>query len=192
MNLIRNVVLICGGLVLCATQAAQALTLTPTSIELITTTDYNKTIDTPEEWFTYLGISPEPVLSYKSAVSGTTGVGSDSGTFSSSYQTIFSNTVTDPSDALIQYAGGTVMGCAACYLLVKDGNNSPAQYLFSLAGWNGTEDIILNGFWPQQGAISNVAIYNAVSTPEPTTLGLMAVGLAIAATRRRWSALKRS
>jgi hypothetical protein len=170
------------------TRAAEALTITPQSPSLMYTTDYNKTIDTPEEWLIYLGITPEPTLAYKSEVSGTTGLGGDSGSYASSYQTIFSNTATDPSDALITYLGGGSIGCTACYLLVKDGNNSPAQYLFdlTLAGWNGTDQIVLSGFWPAQGAISNVAIYNGV--PEPTTLGLMAVGLSLAAVRRRRAA----
>jgi len=179
------VVALFAVLALVSAPSAEALNITPTSPSLIGVTDYTSTIDTPEEWWAAFKIAPEPVLSYKSEVvtGTTTGVGNDTGPFASSYQTVFSNTLADPSDALIQYLGGSVMGCSACYLLVKDGNNSPAQYLFSLAGWDGIETISLSGFWPKQGAISNVAIYNAV--PEPATLGLLAAGMTMAALRRR-------
>jgi hypothetical protein len=188
MKKLQFLAMVAVVLMLFGSRAAQALTLTPTSLQLVATTDFNSTINSPDEWLTYLGISPVPLLAYKSAVSGTTGLGSDTGPLASSYQTTFSNTVTDPSDALIQYVGGSAIGCGTCYLLVKDGNHSPAQYLFRLTGWNGTDQIVLQGFWPAEGAISNVAIY----VPEPTTLGLMAVGLVVAATRRRRSALKLS
>jgi hypothetical protein len=163
---------------------AEALSISPSSA--IATTSFNSTVDTAEEWFTYLGITPEPVLLYKSEVSGTSGLGFDLGTYANSYQTMFSNTPDDPSAALIHYLSGRSIDCGVCYLLVKDGNNDPAQYLFSLSGWNGTEDLVLTGFWPQQGAISNVAIYSATPTtvPEPVTLGLLAMGFAGLGARR--------
>src|SRR5947207_2574058 len=107
-----------------------AISLTPSSTAV--TTSYNSTIDTPEEWLTYLGIANVPDLLYKSEVSGTTGLGNDEGPYANSYQTTFSNSASDPADALIQYLGGGSIGCAACYLLVKGGNTDPAQYLFKL------------------------------------------------------------
>ena len=164
-------------LALVVSSAAEALSLSP--LDAFATTAYNSTIDTPGEWFTYLGITPEPALWYKSEVSGTTGLGVDQGTYAASYQTTFSNTAEDPSAALIQYLGGGSIGCGACYLLVKDGNSTPAQYLFSLSTWNGTDNIVLSGFWPQQGAISNVAIYTGDTTkvPEPAALSLLLMGL---------------
>ena len=125
---------------------------------------------------------------YKSDVSGTQGNGADGGTFSSSYNTKFSNTKTDPSDALITYVGApapAILG-GSVYLLVKDGNQTPAWYLY-LLNWNGTDEIKMTGFWPDQGAISHVSLYGAGnSVPDggatAILLGLGVAGLAI--TRR--------
>jgi len=106
---------------------------------------------------------------------------SDSQSFAGSYDTTFSNTPTDPMDALIKHVTGkSSIICPDCYLLVKDGNQSPAWYLFDIGGWDGTESISLKGFWPQQGAISHVAIYgdggkNVVPAPGP--LALLSIGL---------------
>ena len=108
---------------------------------------------------------------------------SDEGTFASSYTTTFSNTATDPADFLIDYvAAPAIDSCLSgtCYLLVKDGNQEPAQYLFDISGWNGTDDIVGTGFWPDQGAISHIEIFGGpgTSVPEPATLLLLGAGLA--------------
>ena len=169
-------------------RGAEAISLTPSSPELLATTDFNSAIGTADEWLEHLGITPMPTLLYKSNVSGTTGLGADEGPYASSYKTLFSNTAADPSDALISYLGGSAISCGTCYLLVKDGKQSPAHYLFSLNGWNGTESITLTGFWPYKGAISNVSIHAGAATkvPEPASLLLLSIGaVGVAALRRR-------
>ena len=113
----------------------------------------------------------------------------DTGPLANSYHTVYTNTPSDPTDADIIYDGGPFVS-GQSYLLVKDGNHSPAWLLFDLTAlsWNGTDTIFVNGFWPQQGAISHVTIYGGSSTsvPEPATLSLVGLGLlAVGAARRR-------
>jgi hypothetical protein len=46
------------------------------------------------------------------------------------------------------------------YLLVKGGNQEPAWYLFDISSWDGMATISLSGFWPGQGSISHISIFN--------------------------------
>jgi hypothetical protein len=105
----------------------------------------------------------------------------ESGSLTGSYETVFSNTTYDPSNAIITYTGGPggpFVGPIA-YLLVKDGAQKPAWYLFNLTAifnWDGKEILELSNFWPGKGAISHVSLYGT-SVPEPATMLLLGVGL---------------
>ena len=123
------------------------------------------------------------ILQYKSDVSGSSGVGADSGPRAADYTTTFSNSASDPQDALIDYIGTTAIDCLTkvCILEVKDGDHTPGRYFFNITGWDGTDNIVLTSFWPGSGAISHVSIHNggsAASVPEPASLFLFGAGLA--------------
>lgn len=120
--------------------------------------------------------------------------GGESGDLAASYTTTFSNTSTDPMDALIVYeAPGNIPNFdGSVWLIVKDGNQDPGRYAYDLGalGWDGIETLELKNFWPDSGAISQVALYGGSSNPlippivpptyngsEPTTLLLVGLGL---------------
>lgn len=107
----------------------------------------------------------------------------------SSYETSFSDTENNPSDANITWLGGDFIDPEQdAYLEVKDGNHDPIWYLFDLKalGWDG-KDIDLNNFWEDRGSISHVRLWaNATQVPEPAVMLLMGAGIAgIAAFGRR-------
>ena len=113
--------------------------------------------------------------------------GGESGAFASSYDTSFGVDPNDPDWALIEYVAGDAVSCPDCFLLIKDGNQSPAQYIFKIGTWNGTDNLSMTDFWPTQGAISHVSIYGKeTSVPEPAMVGLLAIGLlGMVAARRK-------
>ena len=156
--------------------SASALTITPTTTPQWTGNENN----TPDilNAIDDLGITLGDML-YKSSVGG-----GEEGPLASSYQTTFLNTPTDPSGALITWQGPYIVDDA--FLLVKDGSQTPAWYLFNLASWDGMDTLVLSGFWPNQGAISNVSLYGTAAVPEPGTMLLLGVGLIGVAGARRF------
>lgn len=169
---------------------AQALTLTPAGTTCTSNINSDFGAAAVEAWvLSCLGKDLNLSLFYKADFNDD-GPAFESGPFAGSYQTTFFNTLADPSDALIDYISGLAIVCPECFLVVKDGNQTPAQYLFDIGSWNGTDDLILSGFWPNQGAISNVAIWGGaparqVSAPGTIALlGLAIAGLAFVARRK--------
>jgi VPDSG-CTERM motif len=166
------------------TLGAQALDITPATLPQWTG---NQTSQSDIDAIIGPLIAPSTEV-YKQDV----GAGSDGGSLAGSYETTFSNSESDPANALIHYVGGPT-GTGHAYLLVKDGSQTPAWYLFDLTalGWNGTDDLVLSGFWPNQGAISHVSLYDGAGTGVPdagTTLALLGVGIsALGFARRRLS-----
>ena len=187
---VKRGLVLCGAaiLALCAAGEANAAILELTPDDTTCTTNGNANLSKATDVLPILAscfaaTSPLSLL-YKAEVGG-----SDEGTFASSYDTIFTNAPTDPEDATILNIRDPHMGCSACYLLVKGGNADPSLYAFNISSWNGTDTIQLTGFWasPEQGAISNVAIWGrAASLSEPGTLVLFSAALGLAfLTRRR-------
>ena len=170
--------------------AAEALDITPSS-PTPWTTNINSQINSDAAWWNaFAQFDPTlpntlPDLLYKSDVGG-----GDSGPYANAYDTSYSNTPSQPSDALIRYLGGFYMDCSVCYLLIKDGNQNPAQYLFDISGWAGNEDITITGFWPGNGSISNIRILGtATRVPEPSTIALLGFGITALCVRRRRAAV---
>lgn len=164
-----KLVVLFGFLALAA--QAQALVITPGTDSPLTGDDSSQAVINAAIAST-LGSSVEL---YKQDV----GDASDGGSLAGSYQTTFFNTPTDPSGATITYVGGDIVGPVA-FLLVKDGKQTPAWYLFNLTdlGWNGMDDLELSGFWPDQGAISHVSLYGqTTSVPEAGALLMFGTGL---------------
>jgi hypothetical protein len=107
---------------------------------------------------------------YKQNVGGT-----ETGLLAGSYTTVFSNTASDPSDATITWVTGTGYVGPTAWALVKDGNSTPAWYLFNLTtlGWNGTDTLYFQNFWPAAGAISHVTLYGGSVVPDGGSVAML-------------------
>jgi|SRR5688572_921698 len=152
---------------------ANALLLTPATATWQGSIPNNPDPDAVE---VITGTSAQLTLAYKDNVGG-----SEEGSFASSYKTTYFNTPLDPQDAEISYTGGSIITGSPIYLLVKDGNQTPIWYIFDISGWNGTERIDLNSFWPSEGAISHVSILSGSGGTRVPDAGssLMLMGLAL-------------
>lgn len=157
--------------------SAQALSITPTS-GVLNTTRWEGTQNSQSQINTAIA----PIIGAATERYKQNAGGSEEGSLAGSYATSFSPNAGDASGATITYSGGTSVGPNA-YLLVKDGNHSPAWYLFNLTalGWNGTAQLDLSGFWTAQGAISHVTLYGGGGTTTVPDAGgtLALLGLAI-------------
>jgi hypothetical protein len=182
------------GLILAVPAVARALSLTPADADATTTGAANCEPTCVNTAFGTTFVADD--LLYKANQDGS----ADGGSFADSYTTVFSNTPADPEDATISWDGDPDPSiiCPACYLAVKDGNQDPSYYFFDISSWDGVEDIVLTGFWPNGGAISHVSIWgapedgeenggeeNGGGVPEPGTIALFGVGLAAVAARLR-------
>jgi hypothetical protein len=86
--------------------------------------------------------------------------GGETGLFAGSYTASSILPSGDESGLSINYDSGPVISCPDCYLVVKDGNHSPSQYLFDISEWGGLDVLSLSGFWEGVGgSISHVAIF---------------------------------
>jgi hypothetical protein len=168
---------------------ASALSITPSNPAPFLTTNLNS--QSQIDALINATLNPDPTLVYKQNQGGP-----ETGSFAASYSTSFFNTPTDPQDATISYVSGPDIktSFSNIYLLVKDGNQTPAAYLFNISSlWNGTDPLVMTGFWPQQGAISHVSIYasgsGSAQVPDGgTTVMLLGSALAGLGALRRFVA----
>ncbi|MEN6437859.1 MAG: PEP-CTERM sorting domain-containing protein [Syntrophobacter sp.] len=173
-----------GFIMLGMMSSANALLIDPTTTTPLTTGNQTSTKEITAAITAYIGSSTEY---YKQNAGGT-----EEGALSGSYETTFgpSGSSDGYSSAVISCVGGPFISGDA-FLLVKDGNATPAWYLFDLTalGWTGTDTIQLSGFWRNvPGAISHVTLYGGgTAVPEPSTILLLGGGLlALAACGKRF------
>jgi hypothetical protein len=181
-------------LMLTSTQASATLTLTPADCTAgypCWTSLDNSAFDA-DDVEALVGTSTELDLLWKGNVGDANNPATTyAGSFADSYTATFTNSALDPEDAVIAYVmTEPKINCTECYLVVKDGRQNPAQYVYKI-NWDGMMNIELTDFWPTMGAISHVAIFGGegeegTSVPEPSTyLSLSTLLTGIFAAKRR-------
>ena len=160
---------------------AQAMSIDPDYCDALTCWEVNTTSALhADDVATEVGTSTELVLYYKQDFGG-----GESGIFSDNYETTFTgfDSSGEPTGADIVHDIGDLVSisCPECYLVVKDGNGDPSQYIIDLATWNGLDTLSLSGFWDGvgvKGAISHVAIYGDINAvPVPAAIWLFGTAL---------------
>lgn len=183
---IRASAWLAAGMAVLSTQAQALISITPASSPVFTTNQVSAL--SASQVASLVGYVGPLSLVYKRNVEGTP---LEEGSAAAYYGTTFDLSPNDPSKATLVWNGPIqIIVCQACYLVVKDGNQTPAQYVFDIVGWNGQETIELTGFWPAQGAISHVAIFSTgtiAPVPEAETYAMLLAGLGLVgvAVRRR-------
>jgi len=166
----RILLIACGLAIMALSQVAYGLQITPSTDSPYTGDDTSQAVIDS----IVLGITGYSHPLYKATPGSPV---AEEGVLAGSYETVFDD---DNSDAVIEYVAGDIVGPIA-YLLVKDGRQQPAWYLFNLTGlgWDGMEKIEVQGFWPNQGEISHVSLYgNRTGVPDGGTT-MMLVGMAM-------------
>lgn len=193
----------CAGLVLLAAGSlAQGAIITINPDTLDRWLVYGKTANLSlDEVAEEVGYSGELTSAYKADIDDKNNfVVVESGPYAVNYETTY-DPPNDPDSAEIKWMGGDFISAIdyQVYLIVKDGQADPSQYIFDLTNltanvsidptvdlpysWNGTDTLNLVGFWPQNGAISHVEIVYGERNPDP------APAIPEPATFAIWSAL---
>lgn len=178
---------------------AHALTITPSTVPQYLETTLSSNLNATQVTaiaMANFGFSGTLDLVYKQDFGG-----GESGNGAPYYSTSFDPQLSPgdgPSAGAVTWGGSMKISCPSCYLVVKDGNNIPKQYVFDISTWNGTDAINFSGFWANtNGAISNIAIWNNADggggggslVPEPETYAMLLAGLGLVgfAARRKLS-----
>jgi len=186
------------GIMSMVAMSAQALNITP-SWGTLDVTRWELSLFPPSELSAeqvagFVGYDDSLTLVYKSDYLEGVAIGDDDGDYADSYETTFSPPAQDPDSAWITYVAPLAISGDAIYLHVKDGAANPNHYIFDISGWNGTDMIVLSGFWSgTQGSISHVSILTGGEGELPPvlvpdggmTLLLMGLGLAGLAIAKR-------
>ncbi|MDP2265436.1 MAG: hypothetical protein Q8J70_02680, partial [Thiobacillus sp.] len=148
---------------------AQALSITPASTPVFTTNDTPALSAADVARLTGFN-GGTLALVYKSEVDG----GAEAGAAAGYYRTVYDLTPSEPSKATLGWDSPvSFIACPTCYLVVKDGKQTPAQYLFDISNWSGKESIEMTGFWPHNGAISTVSIFNLAAADGGGTVAMI-------------------